>query len=152
MTFVRMLLCLVCCALAAQTAFADDGMVVVAKGGDKPLLLWDATPVVTTIVSTKQPRQPALQDLESRAIQIVGQRVGSLKRAKNVTIRLIYQKTGAVSPVYGTATFEGIERLFELTVVADDARAHAKQLADALEHGTVPRGVSVNVTGKLPPP
>ncbi|MBV8362954.1 MAG: hypothetical protein JO018_01675 [Candidatus Eremiobacteraeota bacterium] len=152
MMFFRTIVCVLCCLFAGQAALADDGMVVVAKGGDKPLLLWDATPVVTTIVSTKQPRAAALQDLESRAMQILGERAPSLRHAKSLTIRLIYQKTGAVSPVYGTATFEGIERLFELTASANDARSHAKQLADQLQHGSVPRGVDLNVTGKLPPP
>jgi len=85
-------------------------------------------------------------------MQILGERAPSLRHAKSLTIRLIYQKTGAVSPVYGTATFEGIERLFELTASANDARSHAKQLADQLQHGSVPRGVDLNVTGKLPPP
>ena len=135
----------------AVAARADSGMVVVAKGGANPLLLWDATPVVTTTVANKQPRDAALRDLESQAMQILGERSGALRRAKTLTIRVIYQKTGAVSPVYGTATFEGIERVFELRAPAADARLHAKTFADSLAHGSVPRGVALTVTGKLPP-
>ncbi|MBV8727280.1 MAG: hypothetical protein JO233_05810, partial [Candidatus Eremiobacteraeota bacterium] len=80
-----------------------------------------------------------------------GTRAHSLRRAQTLTIRMIYQKTGAVSPVYGTATFEGIERVFELTAPANDARTRTKQLADALKHGSVPPGIVLNVTGQLPP-
>ena len=151
MKLVKALACVAFCAITAHAAFADQGTVVVAKGGSKPLLLWDATPAITAIVTNKQPRQAALQDLESQAMQILGERARSLRRAQTLTIRMIYQKTGAVSPVYGTATFEGIERVFELTAQASDARARAKQLADALEHGSVPPSIVLNVTGKLPP-
>jgi len=151
MKFLRTLACVAFCALGAQAALADQGMVVVAKGGASPLLLWDATPLVTTIVTNKQPRPAAMRDLESQAMQILGDRVRALPRAKTLTIRMIYQKTGAVSPVYGTATFEGIERVFELTAPASDARLHAKQLADALGHGSLPASLHLNVTGTLPP-
>ena len=151
MNILRTLACVAFCALGAQAALADQGMVVVAKGGAAPLLLWDATPLVTTIVANKEPRPAAMRDLESQAMQILGERVRELPRAKTLTIRLIYQKTGAVSPVYGTATFEGIERVFELSASANDARMHAKQLADALGRGSVPSGIHLDVTGALPP-
>ena len=151
MKFLRTLTCVAFCALGAQVALADQGMIVVAKGGASPLLLWDATPLVTTIVSNKQPRPVAMRDLESQAMQILGERVRALPRAKMLTIRMIYQKTGAVSPIYGTATFEGIERVFELTAPANDARSRPKQLADELARGSVPAGVRLDVSGKLPP-
>jgi hypothetical protein len=140
------------CAALALPALGDPGMVVVAKGGTTPLLLWDATPAVTATVANKQPRDAALRELESQAMRILGEHANALKGAKALTIRVIYQKTGAVSPVYGTATFEGIERLFELTARAADARMHARELADQIARGSVPRRISLNVTGKLPPP
>jgi hypothetical protein len=143
--------CIALCAALALPALGDQGTVVVAKGGARPLLLWDATPVVTATVANKQPRDQALRDLESQAMRILSEHANALKHAKTLTIRVIYQKTGAVSPVYGTATFEGIERVFELTAPAADARLRAKQLADAIGRGTVPAGIRLDVTGKLPP-
>lgn len=151
MRICRTLAGIIFCTLVALPALADLGTVVVAKTGPTPLLLWDATPLVTQVVQNKQPREAALRDLESQAMQILGQHARGLKHAKSLTIRVLYQKTGAVSPVYGTATFEGVERVFELTASSADARAHAKQLAEGIARGTVPRGVRLNVTGTLPP-
>jgi len=151
MSICRTLAVIVFCTLFALPALAYLGTVVVAKTGPAPLLLWDATTLITQVVQNKQPREAALRDLESQAMQILGQHARGLKHVKFLTIRVLYQKTGAVSPIYGTATFEGVERVFELTAFSKDARAHAKELADAIARGTIPRGVRLSVTGALPP-
>lgn len=147
-----MLIGIALCFAFTLPAAGDTGTVVVAKAGTAPLLLWDATPLVTAIVANKQPRDAALRDLESQAMRILGEHANALQHAKTLAIRVIYQKTGAVSPIYGTATFEGIERVFELTAPAAEARLRARELADDIGRGSVPRGISLNVTGKLPPP
>lgn len=147
---MRTLSACLCAFLLAAPALAEGGTVVVAKAGATPLLLWDATAMVTAAVASKRPREAALRDLESQAMQILGRHARALNNAKSLTIRVIYQKTGAVSPVYGTATFEGVERLFELTAPYEKV-LHAKQLADSIARGTVPSGVRLNITGTLPP-
>jgi hypothetical protein len=132
-------------------AFGEEGTVVQARAGANPLFLWDATAAVTAIVEKKQPREMALRELEVRALQILSARAMSVKSAKALTIRVIYQKTGAVSPIYGSATFEGVERLFELTVAPDPLRTQEKTMAQTINASKVPSGMRLVVTGELPP-
>lgn len=127
-----------------------DGTVIMAKAGDRPLFLWDCTPVVTKMVETKQPRDAALRELESDAMTIASERAATTG-ARSLTVRVVYQKTGAVSPTYGTATFEGVEHVFDLTVDTSDAKSHGASFASSLANGTAPKSVTVSIAGALPP-
>jgi hypothetical protein len=132
-------------------AAAVQGTVVTAKSGAHAMVIWDATPAVAGIVSDKQPRDAAMKSLESQAMQIAGQRAPSLSDAQTITVRVVYQKTGAVNPAYGTPTFAGVERVFDLTVDAAAAKSQSAALSQALAAGNTPKGVTVQVSGELPP-
>ena len=139
-------------ALTGGAALASvSGTVVTAKSGEHALILWDATPAVVTIVDNKQPRDAAMESLESQAMQIAGERAPALTDAKTITVRVVYQKIGAVNPAYGTPTFAGVERVLDLTVDAPTAKTQSGALAKSLASGTTPKGVTLQVTGVLPP-
>ena len=140
-------------ALLTNAGIAETpGTIIVARTGSDALLLWDATPLVADIVSEKRSRVSALRDLEAQAMQILSARAATMADAKRLTIRVLYQKTGAVSPVYGTPTLEGVERVFELTAEKDRARKNGTAYSRALSQGRVPPGLHLLQTGDLPPP
>jgi hypothetical protein len=74
----------------------------------------------------------------------------SFGTAKTVTVRVIYQKTGAVSPEYGNASLQGVERLFAITYPVANLTTKAPAYAEAFQKGTPPEGVTVATLGKLP--
>ena len=129
----------------------ETGNVVMAKGGSHPLLIWDCTPALAEMVRNKVPGNTALSTLESQAMHIAGQRAGSLPQAKTITVRVLYEKIGSINPAYGTPTFTGIERVFDLSADAKVAKRQSDAFAKDLARGTTPKGVTVTQTGKLPP-
>lgn len=134
-------------------AFAADtpkGSVLVARTEPDAILIWDATPAVVDLVSAKRGQDAALRTLESDAVAILAERAPQLKASK-VSIRIVYQKIGAVNPAYGNATLASVERLATVSAKRDDIVKHAKDYETALTAGNVPSDVTVNVTGKLPP-
>ena len=78
--------------------------------------MWDASPVVASIVKNRLSDADANALLErdaSRVLATMAPNFGG--ETRSVTVRVIYSKTGDVSPVYGTPTFAGIERYATLT-------------------------------------
>jgi hypothetical protein len=127
-------------------AHADvPGNVIMAKAGDDPLFIWDATPAVQTELAKKQDTKASLGDLELAAAQILSDKLRSMKSLQQASVQIVYQKIGAVSPEYGTATFAGIEKL---------ATIHATRAAiEAATSGatSLPPGFTVTIIGTLPP-
>lgn len=141
-------LCALVLALVPAYALADPpGSVILARAGSTPLVIWDASPAVAGIVQAKTADDRALHDLEVQAADVAVTKFKALPSAKNISVRVVYQRTGAVSATYGSATFTGVENL--LTVSAN--RADALGAAKALGSGPLPVAFSVTVTGKLPP-
>jgi hypothetical protein len=135
--------------LMAQPAVADEGTVVVARGGSNALVLWDATPVVIQIVSDKTDRTAAMRSLEAQGLSILLQKRSAYSNAKSVTLRIIYKKTGAVSAAYGMASFDGIERLAEITATTAVLKRDSN-LSSEISSGKVPEGVIVKISGAYP--
>jgi hypothetical protein len=65
-------------------------------------------------------------------------------------VRVIYSKTGEVSPVYGTPTFADVERFATLTMKAEDAASDRDKWRE-LGDGAPPAWVQFDVVGELPP-
>jgi hypothetical protein len=154
---LRALGCLVAASFAllvGGAAFADDdpgGTVVEARGGDAPLFLWDATPLVIDIVKTKRPRGAALRELEVRAVGVLADQMADEGAAKRLTVRVLYRKIGAVNPIYGTPALQGIERVFELSVDAGALRGRRQAIVQTLGDGKSSPDAQVVVSGALPP-
>jgi hypothetical protein len=136
---------------AAIAADLPAGTVVLAKSSPDALLLWDSSPVLAKLVGDKVGEAKALSALESDAVTIASQRAAKLTTAKTVTVQVIYSMTGAVSPVYNTATFAGVEKVLTVSGAPADLVKNGTAYAASLAQGTVPAAVKVSVTGKLPP-
>lgn len=127
-----------------------SGNVVLARSGANATYLWNATPYVTQLVADKVSGDDALRNLEASALEALASKAASSK-AKKVTIRVVYERTGAVSPVYGSPTFAGIENVLTMTVTPKDLNAHHAAWAQDLLSGKNPSQLKIVVSGKLPP-
>ena len=75
-----------------------------------------------------------------------------LGKLTSVNVRVVYTKTGDVSPVYGTPTFAGVERYGTLAMTADDLKNDRDKWQEAAAGtGTLPAWVTFTVSGELPP-
>lgn len=135
-------------------AIADSlpqGTVTLTRARGDAIVVWDATSELAALVAQKPTKKDALQHLESEAALVFGNRAAGLKRtARTLTVLVLYTKTGAISPTYHVATFEGVERLFTFKARVNDS-ARASGWAEQLRAGRTVSGISVNVTGELPP-
>ena len=140
-------------ALALPTsARADDAThVVVADTSATAVLIWNATPVVAQIVTDRANDPVANERLERGALRAIATSLKVLVRAKTVTVRILYDKTGAVSPVYGDPTFAGVERYATITFAAARGRASASKWRGLRDTDALPPWVAFHVIGTLPP-
>ena len=150
------LLALVAAACIATTsaASAEDvpGHAVLAKPDADALVIWDASPVVASIVKSKTADPDANDLLERDAAHVLATMAPNIdKSAKTITVRVIYSKTGAVSPVYGTPTFMGIERYATLTVPAADALSDRDKWKELAVKTPIPAWFTFKIVGLLPP-
>lgn len=142
------------CLATSLVALADDvpGNAVLAKPDRDALVIWDASPVVASIVKSKTNDSDANDLLERDAAHVLATMTPNVdKSAKTITVRVIYSKTGAVSPVYGTPTFMGIERYATLTVPAANAQADRDKWKELDAKSPVPSWFAFKVIGLLPP-
>ncbi len=143
------------CLAASVPAAADDsvpGHAVLARASDEALILWDASPVVATIVKTKLGDADANALLERDASRILATMAPNIdKAAKTATVRVVYSMTGDVSPIYGTPTFAGIERYATLTLDGGDFRSDRDHWKELDPKSAMPRWFAYKVVGRLPP-
>ncbi len=148
---VTMALVLWCDAATAAGAVPPvRGTVVMARGGTTVTYLWNATPYVTNLVAAHNVGQDGLHAMEATALVVLRERARS-GTSPSMAITVLYERTGAVSPAYGTATFEGVERVFTLTAKRREILKNADVWTRNLADGVVPKGLSALVTGELPP-
>jgi hypothetical protein len=138
--------------LSAATAAESLGPVVLTHAHGDATAIWDATSDLAAIITTKPTAEETFRRLEADALTVLADKGKTLSSdAKTLSVQVIYQRSGAVSPAYQTATFVGVERL--LAVKADPVKA-AENIAawtKQLKAGTIPPGVTVSIGGKLPP-
>jgi hypothetical protein len=136
---------------AAQAARPLTGSVIMARAGTNPLYVWNATPYIAQLGTDKQLGEPGLRNLEATAVTALAEKASTLS-SQTVSMRAVYEKTGAVSPLYRTSTFEGLEDVMTITVDRKALLASTAAWVTALEAGTTPHGVKIDITGALPPP
>jgi hypothetical protein len=153
--YVHLLLAFAAAALVpARIAAADDvpGHVVLAKPGGDAIMIWDATPVIVTIVAAKLSDEAANALLERDALRDVAKLAKSLDPdAKTVALRVTYQKIGAVNPAYGAQTFSGVERYALVTMSGADVRGDRDRWMELSDTASPPAWIRFSVTGQLPP-
>lgn len=91
-----------------------------------------------------------LRDIEATAVRALADKAASLKKRSGV-LRVLYARTGAVSPIYGSPTFEGTERLMTLSATGSALQRDAGVWIAQVLRGNIPIGLKITVTGKLPP-
>jgi hypothetical protein len=143
-------------AIKFDTASADAirpvlGPVILARTGVQSTYLWDATPYVTQLVVDNDLGDTGLRALLGTAMSVLQQKA-PLSHAKTLILRVVYTRSGAVSPVYGTLTFDGVEKVTTLTASRDAILKIGAPWAQDLANGTTPHDLKVEITGKLPPP
>jgi hypothetical protein len=144
--------------LAAGIARADapevrpvSGAVIVTRTTPAEAgVLWDATPYVTQLVSEQLTDERGMRAVEATALRALAEKSKSLA-APALTLKVSYARTGAVSPVYRSVTFAGFEPLVTIAVKRTALAQHAGAWSAQLASGTIPKGVRITVTGKLPP-
>ena len=136
--------------LTARTEAMPQGTITLTKARGDALVVWDATDELASLISTKPTRKATLERLASDAALIYGDRAPALKNARSLTVLVLYTKTGAISPTYHTATFEGVERLLSVKAQTADYK-HATQWSQSLAAGKTPAGLSLTIIGQLPP-
>ncbi len=140
---------------ASGTAAAEDtvpGHAVLARASEEALILWDATPVVATIVKSKLGDADANALLERDASRVLATMAPNIdKAAKTVTVRVVYSMTGEVSPIYGTPTFAGIERYATLTLGGADFRSDRDRWKELDAKSALPSWFAYKIIGRLPP-
>jgi hypothetical protein len=136
------------------TAGADDalGPAVLTRAHGDALAIWDATADLTAIIATNPSAEVTLQRLEADTFTVLVTKSKALKAdAKTLSVSTIYRRSGAISPQYQTATFLGVEKLLTLEANVEAAQANEPAWTEQLRAGKIPGGVTVTVTGKLPP-
>jgi hypothetical protein len=140
----------------ASIASADDSAnaplrLVLARTGTSALVLWNASPLVAEIVAKRVPEREANDRLERGALRAAAQDLPLLPTAKSITVRVLYDKTGDVSPVYGGPTFAGVERYALLRLDAARARRDEGRWKELDSGHPVPAWIAFHVIGSLPP-
>ena len=141
--------------LFPAVAFADAtrpaGNVIVARTSGDALVILDASTDIAKFVADNAPDSAVNDGLTRDAARVLAATLQKVdKSATSITVRVIYQKTGAVSPVYGTATFAGVERYATFKMSTKDAiddRDKWRELGDA---AMIPTWFAFSVTGTLP--
>ncbi len=136
---------------AASASPTVTGSVVVAKSGSAALILWDATSAVIAATTAQTSQAQTMIQLETTALQILHDKSAVLKHSKTLTVRVLYDKTGAVSPVYHTATFEGVEHVFDLTAPQPLLVKQYVKLEAEIAQAKIAAPMQLNMTGTLPP-
>lgn len=137
---------------ASADGAAVPGHVILARAEGDALAIWDATPEVASIVSAKLSATDAQDRLEHDALRVLADVLPKVSsNARTVTVRILYSKTGDVSPVYGTPTFAGVERYANVEVKMSDAAPERDRWKNLGDKASLPSWVHVDVVGQLPP-
>lgn len=137
---------------AADTVAGVPGHVLIMRTGGNALIIWDATPEVAAIVSEKTALAAANLRLERKALRVLAQVAPKLERtAASATVRVTYEESGDVSPVYGTLIFAGVERYATLSISSRDIRSDRDRWKELGLASALPNWIDFKVVGRLPP-
>ncbi|MHB8703194.1 MAG: hypothetical protein ACYC8W_03460 [Candidatus Tyrphobacter sp.] len=129
-----------------------QGTVTVTKARGDAAAIWDATAVLTALIGAHDTKERVTRELQADAVAVLVDRAGALRGyATSITITVLYAKTGAISPAYHVATFEGVERYMLVKATVTGALANGTSWESALRVGHPARGLTIMVVGSLPP-
>lgn len=134
----------------AKADAPNPDSIVVAKRSGHAIVVWDASPEVKTALEKKTPDEQISNDLETAAVRILMDQAKTLTAASDIRVKVVYDRTGDVSPAYKASTFSGIEHLLYVSAPRASATGKTAAWTADLDRGKVPDGVTVEVTGKYP--
>ncbi len=138
-------------ARAANVLQAVPGTVIVGRIRGNALLLFDCTRELTDLVARKADSGSMIREIEGNAVRAMAQKRSIFqKTASTMTIRVIYNRIGAINPAYGTPTLEGVERLMTLSAPTRDVAKQASRWIDDISSGKQRKGLKVTIEGKVP--
>ena len=142
----------IACLAPTSAADAVPGRVMLAEASGDALIIWNASPVVAAIVRSKISDAQADDMLAHDAARVLITMLPNIDRhSRTVTVRLIYDKSGAVSAAYGGAVFGGFERYALLTAPASYAVSDKDRWRELKTSQGLPSWFSYKVIGRLPP-
>jgi hypothetical protein len=129
-----------------------DGAIIEGRmTASATIFLWEATPYVTRLVHDRVLGTAGLREMEATGVGVLVKRAKGV-HSRGIELRALYQKTGAVSPIYQVATLEGVEHVFTMRADVRALQRNAAAWTTDLRRGIRPRGLAIDVTGSLPPP
>ena len=139
----------VCPAMAGDLP-AERSVILARVRGDA-VVVWDATDELLAMLTKKKSKAEILRSLEVEAARLLVDRARKIKhRATTLTVNVTYERIGAISAAYKTATIEGYEQLLRLKAPVGAATGANTWPAD-ITSGKVPKDLEVTVVGALPP-
>lgn len=135
---------------SVQSATPAPGGVVVARTSGDAVLIWDASSVVADLHDRKVPNDEALRQVEYHAAQLLIANAPTLKAARTVTLQVVYPRKPEFNPQYNADVLTSVERLMSLEATKDALRGQHGWLED-IRAGTAPQGLTITITGQLPP-
>ena len=137
---------------AGEVADAPQGTAVVAKASGDALVIWDAAAMLKDLRARKTSDADTLRALEAAAAAVLANKAPALASAQTVAVRVVYPRSAEFNPKYGVEVVSSVERLMTLKASRDAIVANGRAWPATLRSGGSPSGLTVTVTGKLPPP
>jgi hypothetical protein len=138
-------------AVCAADVLPVQGPVILARNGEQATYLWDASQYVSALVKARRFGDDGLHAIEATGISALANKAAE-SSARTLILKVVYTKSGAVSPVYGVSTFIGVENVFTMTVSRADLVKNGAAWAQSAANGSPPPQIKIDVTGQLPPP
>ncbi len=135
--------------LTKATLADPRGPAILAKTSGNAIVMWQATNEVIALEKSTPDNATALKTLELDAVRVAKKVLGQLDHATSLSVHILYERIGSVSPQYHASTFGGFEKLATVMISATALTSHS-QWDKALARSTLPAGITVHVTGALP--
>jgi len=130
---------------------AQGGHVVIARASADALLIFDATVDVIAAVSRKLNVADANTMLQHDALRALSHSLPHINRkSRSVRVSIVYYRTAAVSPAYGSATFAGVDRYALLEMSMKDALRNRDNWRRLSGKMALPAWINFKITGSLP--
>lgn len=127
-----------------------QGTLIEARStAQESLFIWNATPYIAQLVKD-HPGNQRLGELETTGLRTLIAKAGASK-SRVLTLRVLYERTGAVNPIYNSPIYAGTERVLTMSALRSALQRDARLWLGQMTGAVIPKGLTITVTGKLPP-
>ena len=142
-------------ALTAGSSLAAslvEGTTVVARETGHAAIVFNATPIVKRMTEANASAATIDDRLERQALLAIVERLRAVEKSDDVTVRIVYDRSGDVSPAYGSFPSQLIELYAQITIRTADAEADRDRWQEAASgNAALPAWVPFKTIGALPP-